>query len=163
MALVRCSCACPLRRLVLTVWPDWKGSFGPGRGWVFIRCGIWRRQHFSVKFLHRMALLACKCAFQMGSGRGVWNFPLNVPHENVFRLRRLAQNGCCGPGGMSPAQAWEISYRNLAKGFRIEFLYRDRARTPLMEILYGDIAYHRSLLQRVCREVSYINLAKKAL
>lgn len=97
--------------------------------------------------------------------RGVWHFPCKFPikwllrHVHVhFRLRRLAQNACPGPGayGISPVNIctkWLLWHapahfdcagsqktRKLAQKSCQETSYRDLASRALMEILWRGLA-----------------------
>ena len=116
---------------------------------------------FACKFLYKMALLNCLCAFRPrrlaqkgcrspGAGRSSCKFSRRMALMTcpcAFRLRRLAQNETSHTEILPRGSL----YRDLAKRAPIEIyrvLVRGSCRRPLIQILSRDLAKRAAILLR---------------
>ena len=148
-----------------TAWPHWGVLMARVKARVFNRGGILSVWHFSCQFPRKMALVKCPCAFRLRrlaqnvvSGSVPGHFSCEFSHKMAlvkcpctFRPRRLAQNGV--PGGVASNTSW------LWWNVHMHFHCAARAKR---DISYRNLA-KRALVKRSCQETSYRDLANKAL
>ena len=97
----------------------------------------WGARHFSCKFSHQKTLMTCPCA---------------------FRRRKLAQNGCRGPGvyGIFP-----VNFQTTWLWWHVHMHFDCAGSHKTRHLIQKSLTSYRELVERSCQETSYRDLVQR--